>query len=252
MAVSTRTLQSLGSRLGALAHAWLPTSCIVCGGNEASGLCSACERELPGAAHARCIRCGIAMADVATPPQAECHACRAAPVAFTRTVVLADYAPPLDRVVHALKFGRDASLAAPLGRCLARRACEAIGSLREQAAAPIVVTAIPLTTRRLAGRGFNQSLEIARAFARQGSLALDHRLLIRVRESAPASTLHAQQRRQALHGAFEARRPLDGRIVIVVDDVMTTGATLEAAAQALVCAGAAFVVNCVVARTRAR
>src|SRR5690606_38297972 len=134
-------------RLALLADAWLPATCVVCGCEDASGLCAGCLHDLPGAASARCARCGIRLAA----PAAGCASCIAPVAAFARTIVLADYAAPLDRVVHALRFGRDASIAGPLGRALARRAEAAIAGLRAQALAAdaaLVVTAVPLSTKR--------------------------------------------------------------------------------------------------------
>ncbi|MBX3590820.1 MAG: ComF family protein [Burkholderiaceae bacterium] len=227
-----------------LLDAWLPASCIVCDRPRGDRLCDDCETALPGVRAARCPRCGLVVPGPGDAAPARCAACDDDPPAFAATVVLADYAAPLDRLVHALKFGRDASLARPLGHALARRL--AVGW---RDFPPPLVTAIPLSTARLAERGFNQSLEIARALARARRLPLDHRLLVRTRSGAPAATLHAAERRSALAGAFATPRPLPGCAVIVVDDVMTTGATLRAAAEALRDAGAGRVINCVVART---
>lgn len=249
---------AIARRLRASLDAWLPASCAVCGAHDRDGLCADCERELPGRSILRCPRCGLAVvlavSPAVSPAPDSCAACRAHPPAYDATIVLADYSPPLDRVVQALKFGRDASLATPLGRCLARSVDTRLAGGAPSGA---VVTAVPLSIARLADRGFNQSLEIGRALAHALALPLDAGALQRVRDTAPASTLHAGERHRALRGAFRARafapRSDAGgkRTVLVVDDVMTTGATLQAAAEALRAAGAGFVVNCVVARTPA-
>lgn len=264
-------LRAIGHQWAAVLQTWLPATCIVCGNADASALCTDCGRTLPGSAVPRCPRCGSVCASVVEDPvpasgmaaggQGVCLACRLSPPAFERSIILADYAPPLDRVVQALKFGRDASLAAPLGRALAQRVLASLAEHPVHADGPLLVTAIPLTHRRLAERGFNQSLELARAMVRfmtraagpsaRPALRLDHRLLARTRDSAPASTLHADERRRALQDGFRSDRALTGATVLLVDDVMTTGATLESAGRTLLGAGARSVINCVVARTRA-
>src|SRR5690606_36383210 len=90
---------------GAPLGPWLPASCIVCAADDPAGMCPFCESALPGYRVERCPRCAIAGPSQGSP----CGECLGSPPAFDRTIVLADYAPPLDRVVHALKFGRDAS-----------------------------------------------------------------------------------------------------------------------------------------------
>lgn len=260
----SRILQAIAQRWAAIAQDCLPATCIVCGTDEPSALCSTCEHALKGQTAPRCARCGsVRTAGDEATGQAVCHTCRLAPPAFARSVILADYAPPLDRIVQALKFGHDISLAAPLGRALGRRVEPVVAELAGDPSCRLVVTAIPLAAPRLAGRGFNQSLLLARAMVasmrpsgrhalRSAALRLDHRLLVRQRDTAPASTLHASERRRALQDSFAARQRLDGWTVLVVDDVMTTGATLESAARTLIRAGARSVINCVIARTPAR
>jgi ComF family protein len=248
----------------------LPRVCAACeqplhsalarGADEpARGWCPGCAASLPGLAAARCPRCGErdergeradhGERDIASCSTECCLRCSTAPPAFDRTIVLADYAMPLDHLVQAIKFGGQAALAAPLGGLLARAAL--LDSAGDPASRPDTITAVPLTAARLAGRGFNQALLLAGPVARAYGLKTAPLLLRRCHEGAPASSLGASQRRSTLAHAFVAQGVRAGATVLVVDDVMTTGATLQAAASALKAAGAARVVNCVVARTQA-
>jgi len=108
------------------------------------------------------------------------------------------------------------------------------------------VIPVPLSSERLRSRGYNQSVEIARHVARE---KLDVDACVREVDGAPQMELPWDERRSNVRGAFSCRRPLGGATVAVVDDVMTTGATLDEMAHTLKRAGAARVVNWVVART---
>lgn len=248
----------------------------------ASGFCAGCLEALPGARTQRCSVCARATeaaatdeerlsapapTDAAGPAQAAndrhdapgcaivCALCRREPPPFAATLAAADYAPPLDRVITAFKFGRQVGLARPLGSLVARRWAEAGRPTLD------ALAVVPLAPDRLAERGFNQALEIARAAARASSTphrdaAAAPRLpvpwrdaLQRVRETPRQSSLDLAQRKANLRAAFVCTASVAGLRVGLVDDVMTSGATLEAAADALRKAGAREVVALVVART---
>lgn len=185
----------------------------------------------------RCFRCGLAST------VALCGQCVASPPVFDRTVALADYRAPLDRVIHALKYRGELSIARSLGTLLARR-LDPITESRP------LLTAVPLSAARLRERGFNQALELARPIARRHSIELVPNALVRIRTGQAQAQLDPGARAHNMADAFVAREAaVSGRAVLVVDDVMTTGATLSAIASALKRAGAASVTNLVVART---
>jgi len=111
-----------------------------------------------------------------------------------------------------------------------------------------ILMPVPLSRQRLRERGFNQALEIARPVARALRLPLDTSSLVRVRETTPQTLLPWRARKSNVRHAFECCRDFSGQSVIVVDDVMTTGATLDAVARTLKDHGAAHVINWVAAR----
>jgi ComF family protein len=113
------------------------------------------------------------------------------------------------------------------------------------------VLPVPLAPARLRARGFNQALEIARHVARATGTRLEPGLAERSRDTASQAELPHAERARNVRGAFRSMRALEGAVVALVDDVMTTGATLDELAATLKRAGAARVVNWVVARTPA-
>jgi ComF family protein len=138
-----------------------------------------------------------------------------------------------------MKFHGDLVAARGLGEVLA----EAVADQRMDALIPV-----PLHRRRLAERGFNQALELARPVARVTGAALWPHHAVRQRATAAQSGLDARARQANIRGAFRIRRPLDGARIAIIDDVVTTGGTTGELARALLEAGAATVTVWAVAR----
>lgn len=210
--------------LASVLPALLPSACAVCGAVQRDVVCAACARSLL-AARRRCPRC-------AAPAGGQC--CAGVPDdPLDATVTLGDYADPLDQLVLRLKFGAALPVAGWLGGQLADR-LRALGEL------PDLIAPVPLSPQRLAARGFNQAWQIARPLARRLGVRADATLLARRRDTAAQSTLDLPARQANLRDAFMPGRPLrlDGLHIGLVDDVMTTGATLRAVAAVLKAQGA--------------
>jgi ComF family protein len=215
----------------------LSPRCVICRERGFNGidLCASCTTRLPWNLTS-CLRCGIPLATVGA-----CGECLQRPPALTYTRAVFVYGFPLDRLVPRFKFHRD--LAA--GRLMAGLMTQALAS----APRPDAIVPVPLHSRRLRERGYDQALELARPLASAFGLPLRPDLLQRIRPTTPQSELDASQRQRNVAKAFEVppRIALPAHIALV-DDVMTTGATLQAAARALLSAGAARVDAWVCAR----
>ncbi len=230
---------------GYAADLLLPRTCAGCSlafepGGQPIGWCEPCLSRLRCSAP-RCPRCALEWAG------SVCSTCASKPLPFARTLVLGAYAAPLDRIVRAMKFSRQPALAHTLAAALAPIVAHELDSWSAGLERPQVVP-VPLSDLRLAERGYNQSLLIARPLARACSLELLPRALQRLRAGPPQSRLSPAAREHNVEQAFRAAAPVS-RPVLLVDDVMTTGATLAAASRALLAAGAPSVTCVVVART---
>jgi ComF family protein len=175
-----------------------------------------------------------------------CGHCLNDPPAFDATIAAFSYAFPIDRLIHSLKYqGRLA---------LAEWCADAILARRERADAgissrPHRLIALPLAVERQRERGYNQALEIARVISARTGIPLLPRGLLRVRATPPQAALPWTERAKNVRGAFACNLDLSGLTVALIDDVMTTGASLAEAAKILKASGAASVENWVVART---
>lgn len=192
--------------------------CILCLAGSGGLVCAACEADLAadGAGAAR-------------------HA-----AAFDEAIARFEYRFPLDRLVQRFKYGGDLAI----GRWLAERLAERV----RDAQRPDVLVVPPLGAGRLRERGFNQALEIARTVGRRVGVTVDARAVVRRRDTPPQARLDRRARAANLRGAFACGADVRGRHVAVVDDVLTTGATVDAIARVLKAAGAERVSAWAVAR----
>ena len=215
-----------------LAGLFFGGTCYLCRGAAEGTLCAACDADLPRLAGPRCPRCALD-----SPLGEVCGRCLSEAPHYDSTVAALGYQFPADALVHALKFRGELALA----RVLAEVLLQKISTLEVDCVIPV-----PLSTARLRQRGYNHAAEIARHIARK---KLELSLCERGRDTPPQTELPFAERRRNVRGAFRCTRAIAGAAVAVVDDVMTTGATLDEVARTLKEAGAARVMNWVVART---
>jgi ComF family protein len=224
----------VGQRLSATL--W-PGHCLACGlpGQAGRDLCDACFEHLPRNAPA-CACCALPL----PVPAPACGACLARPPRWQAAHAAFVYAAPIDRLLPALKFGRQLAVATLLA--------ELAGHAFANAERPAALVPVPLARGRLRERGFDQTRELARPLARTLGLPLLDALLRR-RGTRAQSGLDARARRRNLAGAFACRTDLAlPAHVALFDDVLTTGATLDAATRCLYAAGVARVDAWVIAR----
>lgn len=214
-----------------------PYQCTLCASQSQASLCQQCEQALQKwDAHTSCPQCG----QINTQGHL-CGHCQKAPPAFDQTVAAFLYLEPISSLIQAAKFAKRWSLLPPLGRYLA----QAIPSDNR----PDRLIALPLHPARLKERGFNQAVEIARPIAKLLRLPLEIATLKRIKNTEHQARLSAKARWQNMRDAFIYDGNLQGQRVAIVDDVMTSGASLNAAAKALKLAGAIEVQAWVLART---
>lgn len=223
----------------------LQQSCILCTSHHGGehGLCSDCQLDLPWHTASSCRQCGLPS------NHPICGSCLKSAPAFDATHALFNYAYPLDRLLQHYKYQHSLHLADTFSALFADKLLS-----KKQGAHPEIemIMPMPMHHERLKQRGFNQAMEIARPLSKSTQIRLDYTTCRRTRLTPPQASLPLKERIKNLRGAFECNHNLQGLRIAVVDDVMTTGASLNELAKTLKQAGAAHVECWVIARTLPR
>ena len=226
-----------------------PSSCSFCksplGDSSIPYFCSSCWTDFALLAGPVCPRCGRLFGSpeaLSHNPEFECGACRKDPPRFDQSLSIGYFEGPLREAIHQFKYRPCRSLGRPLGDWMARnvRVIQDID----------LIMPVPLHVRRLRHRGFNQALLLADRMSRTHTIQLSYDNLIRSRPTRPQVELTGEERVQNVAGAFSLKRPADvaSKRIVLVDDVFTTGATMNECASVLKDSGAARVYAFTLAR----
>lgn len=238
----TRVYEALAACLNLL----LPAACLLCGRQLAgpdgeAAFCHGCQTSMLPLGPGHCRRCALPF--VHAQAHHLCGACLRQPPVFTTVHTAGLYQGGIKDAVQRLKYRDQLILAAPLGRLLGT----SLAAEASRFAAHCVVP-VPLHPERLRQRGYNQALEIARPLARQLGVPLDVTLLQRIRRTPPQQGLTAAERRRNVRNAFALTATTLPANILLVDDVMTTGATVRECSQTLLAGGAREIQVAVVGR----
>jgi ComF family protein len=239
----------------------LPPTCVLCGDaprrvaepstQEVLDICRACNASLPEVRIA-CVRCaeplgsGVASGAAASSVLL-CGVCQRKSPRYDASVCALRYEYPVDHLIRAFKFHGRLSYGRTLAELLARHL---LSHRRDRW--PDLIVPVPLATARFKERGFNQAVEVGLVLERRLQIPLQANIVRRIRETREQSGLEAKERRKNLRGAFAVERTLLPQHVAIVDDVVTTGSTMNELARTLRRAGVERIEAWALARTAAR
>ena len=224
-----------------LTRTLLRQNCLLCASPQATNiqtnghaLCRACLADLPWHPTSSCPQCGLASYGNI------CGSCISSPPDFDATSAVFLYSFPIDAMMQRYKYGNMLSLSQTFGQLLSEKTALVNVDL---------IIPMPMHPARLKERGFNQALEIAKILTRNHAEKLDYKSVIRQKLTPPQASLPLKERVKNIKGAFKVNGDFSGKRIAIVDDVMTTGASLNELAKTLKKTGASHVECWVIART---
>ena len=242
--------------LSEIKHALFKPNCLLCASSQANnhGLCSACLVELPWHPISSCAQCGLSSSGQL------CGSCISSPPDFDATQAVFIYQYPIDKMMQRYKYGNMLNISHTFGQLLAEKkplsylnSCtfntSAFNTCAFNTSAVDLIIPMPMHPTRIKQRGFNQALEIAKVLSKNHPDKLDYKSVVRQTLTPPQASLPLKERVKNIKGAFKVKNNLAGKRIAIVDDVMTTGASLNELAKTLKNAGASHIECWVIART---
>lgn len=236
-----KTFKTLKSVLTTPLDYLLPEKCALCRCPSTLGFCINCQKLLPW------IECACEICNNHLHEPGVCGHCQAQPPVYQDSIIPFRYKSPIAEHIRAFKYSGQLSLAVALGKMLS------LWVVKNPAQLPDAIVPIPLHRKRIAQRGFNQASEIARVLNKQLALPVDQPLLKRIKNTVPQTGLNAKMRKQNVTRAFAGRasqkNPNVPRHIALLDDVVTSGNTVNAATKALINIGVERVSVWAIAKT---
>lgn len=230
----------------------LAQPCLLCANHQGGkfGVCNGCIQQLPWFTAPQCKVCGLVS------QHGICGACLSAPPSIDQTQAVFTYDYPLNHLLQQFKYQEALSISRLFAHVLQQKIAQnrtstAVVNGINQPNIDLIIP-MPMHPQRLKTRGFNQAHEIAKPMAKALQLPLNPHVCQRVKLTPPQASLPLKDRVTNIHGAFECKKNLEGLNIAIIDDVMTTGASLNELAKTLKKAGAARIECWVIARTLPR
>lgn len=241
-------VKALRNLFPGLVDIFYPRQCFACDKSlheeENIYICEACMEKITKTKFNRCIKCGLELGPGIPPSNKGCHECKNT-LRFEKSFFVSDNKGPLKNLIHQFKYNKHVCLVKPFEHLL-------INALHKDILCEIdIVVPVPLHWRKKQERGFNQSALLAKKVCRRLSLSISLHNLHRVRNTSPQTHLLRVQRQRNVNGAFKVKKPeiFSKKNVLLIDDVLTTGATASECARSLKNAGAGKIYLLALARS---
>ena len=249
-------------RLEVIKHAIFKPNCLLCASPQANvhGICSQCLVDLPWHPKSSCSQCGLSSSGHLSSSGQVSGSCISSPPDFDATQAVFLYQYPIDKMMQRYKYGNMLNISHTFGQLLAEKTpitssntgtlnISALNTTSLNISAVDLIIPMPMHPTRIKQRGFNQALEIAKVLTNNCKHKLDYKSVVRQTLTPPQASLPLKERVKNIKGAFKVKNNLAGKRIAIVDDVMTTGASLNELAKMLKKAGASHVECWVIART---